>query len=86
VLADARVKAKSGKSAEVRQELESMVSSSRRFGYRLFEYQGRLALCEIEHWSRSPLATAHLSSLERDARAKGLLLIAQQAHELSEPR
>ena len=86
VLADARVKAKSGKWAEAREELESMIASARRFGYRLFEYQGRLALGEIELWSGSALAVAGLNALERDARAQGLLLVADQAHALSHVR
>ena len=84
VLADARVKAKLGKSAEARQELQSMIDSTRRFGYRPFEYQGRLALGEIELWSGSATAVSQLNALERDARAQGLLLIANQAHVLSQ--
>jgi serine/threonine protein kinase/tetratricopeptide (TPR) repeat protein len=86
VLADARVKAKLGKWAEARQELESMIASARRFGYRPFEYQGRLALGEIELWSGSALAVAGLNALERDARTQGLLLVADQAHALSQVR
>jgi tetratricopeptide (TPR) repeat protein/predicted Ser/Thr protein kinase len=86
VLADARVKAKLGKWAEAREELESMIASARRFGYRPFEYQGRLALGEIELWSGSALAVAGLNALERDARAQGLLLVADQAHALSQVR
>jgi tetratricopeptide (TPR) repeat protein len=86
VLADARVKAKLGKWAEAREELESMIASARRFGYRPFEYQGRLALGEIELWSGSSVAVAELNALERDARALGFLLVADQAHALSQVR
>jgi tetratricopeptide (TPR) repeat protein/TolB-like protein/predicted Ser/Thr protein kinase len=86
VLADARVKAKLGKWAEAREELESMIASARRFGYRPYEYQGRLALGEIELWSGSAVAVAGLNALERDARAQGLLLVADQAHALSQVR
>ncbi len=86
VLADARVKAKSGMGAQAREELESMIASARRFGYRPFEYQGRLALGEIELWSGSTLAVAGLNALERDARAHGLLLVANQAHAFSQVR
>jgi tetratricopeptide (TPR) repeat protein len=85
-LADARVKAKLGKRAEAREELESMIASARRFGYRPYEYQGRLALGEIELWSGSAVAVAGLNALERDARAQGLLLVANQAHALSQVR
>jgi hypothetical protein len=84
VLADARVKAKLGKWAEAREELESMIAPARRFGYRPFEYQGRLALGEIELWSGSAVAVSGLNALERDARAQGLLLVADQAHVLSQ--
>jgi hypothetical protein len=61
-----------------------MIDSTRRFGYRPFEYQGRLALGEIELWSGSATAVSQLNALERDARAQGLLLIANQAHVLSQ--
>jgi tetratricopeptide (TPR) repeat protein len=84
-LADALVKAKSGKLAEARRELESVLASARRFGYRAYEYQARLALCEIELWSGTASASARLTSLESDARAQGLLLVANQAHAISKP-
>jgi serine/threonine protein kinase/tetratricopeptide (TPR) repeat protein len=82
VLADARVKAKSGKAGEARKELESMLASTRKFGYRSYEYQARLALAEIELWSGLPSAGAHLAALETEARTHGLLLVANQAHTL----
>jgi serine/threonine protein kinase/predicted negative regulator of RcsB-dependent stress response len=84
VLADARVKAKIGKLAQAREELQTMITSARRFGFLSYEYQGRLALGEIELWSGSASAVAHLTALERDARAQGLLLVANQAHALSQ--
>ncbi len=84
VLADARVKAKLGKWAEAREELQSMIASARRFGYLPFEYQGRLALGEIDLWSGSAAAVSGLNALERDARARGLLLVADQANALSQ--
>jgi len=83
VLADARVKARVGKWAEAHHELESVLASARKFGYRPYEYEARLALAEIELWSGSASARAHLTSLETDARAHGLLLVANQAQELS---
>jgi tetratricopeptide (TPR) repeat protein len=86
VLADARVKAKLGKLAEAREELESMITSARRFGHRPYEYQARLALGEIELWSGSASAVARLTALERDARAQGFLLVANQADALSQVR
>jgi serine/threonine protein kinase/tetratricopeptide (TPR) repeat protein len=82
-LADARVNAKSGKWTQAREELESMLGSARKFGYRPYEYQARLALAEIDLWAGSASAPEHLAALERDARAQGFLLIANQAHALA---
>jgi hypothetical protein len=78
-LADARVLAKSGKATTARQELELMLASTRKSGYRLYELRTRLALAEVELWSGSASAEAHLAALEADARSQGVLLIANQA-------
>ena len=80
--AEARVKAKSGRSAEAQQELDSVLSYTRKFGYRLYELQARLALAEIELWSGSSSARSHLMLLEADARTRGALLVANQARAL----
>ena len=78
-LADSRVKAKSGKTAEALQALNAMLASAQKFGYHLYEYQARLAIAEIEAGSGSPAAGAHLAALEKDARAYGAGLVADQA-------
>jgi hypothetical protein len=83
-LADSRIKAKVGKWAQAREELQSMLASARKSGFRSYEFEARLALGEIELWSGSASAIAHLTALERDARAQGLLLVANQAHALSQ--
>jgi tetratricopeptide (TPR) repeat protein len=85
-LADARVKAKSGKGTEAHRELEAMAAAARKFGYRIYDYQARLALGEIELWSGAPDARAHLASLEADARARGVLLFANQARALQQTK
>jgi serine/threonine protein kinase/predicted negative regulator of RcsB-dependent stress response len=82
ILADSRVKSKLGKAAEGRQELETMLASTRKHGYRFAEYNARLALAEIERESDSPAAAPHLSSLESDAKTHDALLVAGQAHAL----
>ena len=82
-LADARVKAKLGKWVQAREELESMLAAARKSGYRSYEFDGRLALAEIDLWAGTTSAVAQLTALERDARAQGLVLIANQAHALS---
>ena len=80
--ADARVKAKSGKSADARKELEATLSSASKFGYRLYEYEARLTIGEVDLASGSATAQSYLSALEKDARAHGALLIANEAQAL----
>jgi tetratricopeptide (TPR) repeat protein len=82
ILADALVKGKTGKFAEAREELESMLSTARKHGYQPFEYEVRFELCEIEMWSGAASARAHLATLESDAKARGYLLVANEAHDL----
>jgi tetratricopeptide (TPR) repeat protein len=82
-LADSRIKAKSGKTAEALQEAQATLNSSRKFGYRLYEYQSRLAAAEIEMEAHSPAAYSHLTVLEKDAREHGALLVASQAQALA---
>lgn len=79
ILADARVKAKAGKTSEANRELEAMLASARKFGYRYYEYQARLELVEGEFQSHPALARPHLMALEKDAREHGLLLVANHA-------
>lgn len=87
-LADARVKAKSGKTADARHELDEMQASAHKFGYRLYELQARLALGEIELSGKPPaqsaVARTQLAAVENDARALGALLIANQAQALQQ--
>jgi tetratricopeptide (TPR) repeat protein len=82
ILADAEIQAKSGKAIEARQQLEAMLASAHKFGYRLYELRARLALGEIELESGSTSARSHLTRLEVDAKAQGGLLVANQAHAL----
>jgi hypothetical protein len=63
-----------------------MLISARKSGYRSYEFEARLALGEVEQGTGSASAAARLSALERDARAQGFLLIANQAHALSQAR
>jgi tetratricopeptide (TPR) repeat protein len=83
-LADVLVKARSGKYAEARKEGEAARDSAHKFGYKVYEYQARLALCEIEMWSASAAAGSDLAALEKDARAHGAGLVADQAKALFE--
>ncbi len=81
-LAESRVKAKSGKTAEALQSLQTALSSAHKFGYLLYEYQLRLAIGEIELWSGSAAAGSHLAALEKDAREHGAGFVANQAQAL----
>jgi len=81
-LADARVRVKTGKVAEARKELETVLSSAHKLEYRLYEYQARLALAEIEMIYGSGSGRDDLNALEKDAAAHGALLVAKEAHEL----
>ena len=85
-LADSRVQAKSGKPAEARQQLESMLSTTHKQGYRLYELQARLALGEIGLWSSSATARSYLATLEKDARNQGAIFVANQADALRQSK
>jgi serine/threonine protein kinase/tetratricopeptide (TPR) repeat protein len=85
-LADSRVQAKSGKAAEARQQLESMVSTTHKHGYRLYELQARLALGEIALWSGSASTRSHLATLAKDARNQGAIFVANQADALRQSK
>jgi tetratricopeptide (TPR) repeat protein len=81
-LADSQTKIRSGKISEANRELEAMLSTARKFGYRSYEYQARLALVEIERQSHSATARPHLTALAKDAENNHLLLVAKHAQEL----
>ncbi len=80
--ADARVKAKSGKFAEARTEVEATLASATKIGYGLYEYEARLTIGEIDLASGAASAQSYLAALEKDARAHGALLIANEAQAL----
>jgi len=85
-LAEGLVQMKLGKYAEARQSLEPALVSARKHGYRLEEYEIRLALCELEKKSGSASARADLASLESDALAQGALHEAEKAKALAESK
>lgn len=84
ILADSRVKAKSGKTSEAKKALEAMLASARKSGYGSYEYEARLALAEIELQSHSAAALPNLSALEKDAKDHGLLRVANHAQALAQ--
>jgi tetratricopeptide (TPR) repeat protein len=61
-------------------DLESVQEKARSFGYLGIELESRLRQGELElHAGNVGLAQAHLRSLQKDARAKGFVSIANQA-------
>jgi serine/threonine protein kinase/tetratricopeptide (TPR) repeat protein len=83
-LADSLVKAKTGRVEEARQELEATLIETQKYGYQYYEYEIRLALCEIEMPSDAAAAHADLAKLETDAKSHGFLLMAGKAHRLAQ--
>ncbi len=81
-IADARVKAKLGNLAGARNELTAMIASTQKAGNRIYELLARLALVEIDADSGAASAGVQISALEKDARARGIGLVADQAHAL----
>ena len=61
-----------------------MLATTRKFGYGSYEYDARLAQAEIELQTHSPSAQPHLAALEKDATNHHLLLVASDAHALSQ--
>jgi DNA-binding winged helix-turn-helix (wHTH) protein/tetratricopeptide (TPR) repeat protein len=79
-IAGARVGAALGRFAEARKELAPVLSQASKFGYALYLFEARLTQGQIALKS-GPVTTAiaQLTALEKDARAKGFLLIARKA-------
>lgn len=83
-IAEAMVKAKAGQAPEARKELEGVLAETRKYGYLSYELQTRLALCEVELAAGDATAHARLRALETEAKAHGLLLVANQARQLDQ--
>jgi serine/threonine-protein kinase len=79
-IADAQTRAAMGKAADAKQELESTLEQTRKYGFVPEQFEARLALGEIQMKSgESAAGRAILAALEKDAKAKGFLLIAHKA-------
>ena len=79
----ALVRALSGASvdrASVGRNLDATLAEATKLGFVPYQYQARLALGEMEmKFGQTTAGHAHLAALEKDARAKGFLLIARKA-------
>jgi len=79
-IAAGRVRAAEGDEAGAIRDLEKTLADVDRIGVFPFELDARLALGQIESKSgRAAAGRARLESLERDAKAKGFLLVARKA-------
>ncbi len=80
LMALAGVNAASGNSIEARKELNDVLARASKSGYEGYRLEAQLALSELElKSSRNGQGRQQLSALEREARAKGLNLIARKA-------
>jgi tetratricopeptide (TPR) repeat protein len=69
-----------GETAAAKRNLGGVLAKATRHGYVGYEFQSRLALGEIEVKSgKTAAGRARLLALERDAKAKGFLLVARRA-------
>lgn len=76
----ARVRAAEGDGAGAIRDLERTLSDATRFGFVPLQLDARLALGQIEmKTGRAASGRARLDALERDAKAKGFLLVARRA-------
>jgi tetratricopeptide (TPR) repeat protein/class 3 adenylate cyclase len=79
-LVDGRIQSALGNSAAAKKTLLAVLSEADKLGFVPYSFEARLALGEVE--MKSPDADAgraRLQALEKDARAKGFLLIARKA-------
>jgi DNA-binding winged helix-turn-helix (wHTH) protein/tetratricopeptide (TPR) repeat protein len=76
----ARIRAALQESSEAFKSLDAAFADSRKHGFVPYEFESRLARGEVERNSgKSAGSRAHLAALQRDATAKGFLLIARKA-------
>jgi tetratricopeptide (TPR) repeat protein len=76
----ARVMSAAGYPQQAKDSLQKVINDTLRLGYLPIQFRARLALGEIEMNSGQAAAgRLHLQALERNAKAKGFLLIARKA-------
>jgi class 3 adenylate cyclase/tetratricopeptide (TPR) repeat protein len=81
-ITSARLKARSGKLKEARQDLESQLKETKERNLVPLQYEIRLALAEIDARSDSKTKGASLAALEHDARNSGYLLVAAKTEHM----
>jgi hypothetical protein len=79
-IVSARILARSHDPADAEKQLNLLLDEATRTGLVSYQFEVRLAIGEIEMQSgKTSSGMTHLKSLERDASAKGFLLIANKA-------
>jgi len=79
-IVEARIRYASDDSVKATQELDSLLSEATQFGIVPEQLEARLALGEIQMKSGKPsVGRTRLEALEKEATAKGFLLIARKA-------
>jgi predicted SPOUT superfamily RNA methylase MTH1 len=79
-IAAARIRGLSGRVAEATRSLEASLAEASKHGYVGYQYEVRLTLGELEMKSGNAISgRTRLDALEKDARARGFLLIARKA-------
>jgi serine/threonine protein kinase/tetratricopeptide (TPR) repeat protein/TolB-like protein len=82
----ARVQAAIGNQTAATKSLEATLIEASQCGFVPYQYEARLALGELEMKSgKTTAGRARLAALEKDATAKGFLLIARKAHAAASP-
>jgi len=76
----ARIHAANGKAPAALQHLAQVLAEAKKLECGRCQFEARLALGELELKQSKAAAKEHLAALEKDAIAKGFLLIASQAH------
>jgi serine/threonine protein kinase/tetratricopeptide (TPR) repeat protein len=73
------------RNADARKDLEEILAEATQLGLRKYQFEARLALGEIETKpNKTVVDRAHLAVLEKDATARGFLLIARKARAAQE--
>jgi tetratricopeptide (TPR) repeat protein len=86
VLAAALLSAASGKTADADKQLEAVILQARKLSSPGYEFSARLELGKVQmKTGQSAAGNAQLTSLQRDAKAKGYLLIARNAAAALDP-
>ena len=78
-IANARVLAAAGRFAEARESLKPVIVETTQHGNLRYQFEARLALCEVEAKTDRSSARVHAKALEQEARSKGFGLIARKA-------